>query len=346
MSHASFYCNVSEKQKAALTYDQFYIVNELGKGAFGVVFKAVHVASATTYALKQCLTDNQKALDRELQVMKACDNPHIVGYFNSFNYEKSVWHVLEYCALGSIKNLMRLAGMEHLSVAAVAAVMSSSLQGLEYMHKLEMIHRDIKPENLLLTRNGEVKLGDFGTSLVLHEGKTNTLTGTPYYLAPEVLDDIGYGIPADVWSIGICAIELLEGHPPYYGLPPMKVMSNIRRNDPPSLQNPTTYDMGLIDFVKDCLNKNVKQRPTAHDLLQNMFIKNAKKDIDVLKPYVEIANIVVEECGGLDEAIKKAKAGELEHKHIIKEDKSKDSKERKEKREARRSRSFFSKKST
>jgi serine/threonine protein kinase len=264
------------------------ILSLLGEGSFGAVYKGQHQATGAIVAVKVIphgnrLTprDNSKILD-EIEILSRCDSPYIVGYFECFfkpaliDKPGEMWIVMEYCEGGSMIDLIEAAAGTPIPEDCVRAVCASIVLGLEYLHGVANVcHRDVKCGNVLLTDDGHVKLADFGVSAELTNtiNKRKTTVGSPYWMAPEVLGDTHYDGRADVWSLGITAIEIAEGAPPYASLNPMRAISLIPTKPAPTLADPDHWSPEMLDFVKCCCEKDPSQRSDSAQLASHPFVK-------------------------------------------------------------------------
>lgn len=180
-----------------------------------------------------------------------------------------------------------------LTETQIAVVARDILKGLDYLHKMRKIHRDVKAGNILLTTKGDIKLADFGVSGQLSDtmAKRLTLIGTPFWMAPEVIQETGYDVKADIWSLGITAIEMAESKPPYADIHPMRAIFLIPSRPPPTLSKPDNYSEDFRDFIAKCLTKKPDDRPSASELLKHPFITKARTAtelVPLIDEYLEI----------------------------------------------------------
>lgn len=259
----------------------------IGQGAFGEVWRAVELASTRVVALKKMAvtSKNIKHLATEIFIQKSSVHPNVVSFLDCFLHQDNLWVVLEFMDLGSLTKVLEEFPNFILGEPEIAYVCLESLKALSYIHSLHRLHRDIKSDNILLSTTGTIKLADFGfaAQLTAQQSQRHTVIGTPYWMAPEVIEGIEYGAKVDIWSLGIMVRECLEGFPPYMDLPSAKALFLIITKGLPRLKNEAQYTPELLNFLELCLAKDPENRPDAIQLLQHPFLMSACSGADFVK---------------------------------------------------------------
>ncbi|KAG5900129.1 hypothetical protein JTB14_012802 [Gonioctena quinquepunctata] len=284
---------LSEESLTRQPEEVFDIICKLGEGSYGSVYKALHKESDNVVAIKQVPLDTDlHEIIKEISIMQQCDSPYVVKYYGSYFKNTDLWIIMEYCGAGSVSDIIRLR-KKTLSECEIATILSDALKGLEYLHSNRKIHRDIKAGNILLNTDGHAKLADFGVAGQLTEtiSKRNTVIGSPFWMAPEIILEIGYDCVADIWSIGITALEMAEGKPPYADIHPMRAVFMIPTKPPPSFRDPDRWSAEFIDFVSVCLVKNPCDRASATDLIQHVFLQKSKGPMALSQMIAEACEI-------------------------------------------------------
>ncbi|KAJ3412960.1 hypothetical protein HDV05_008675 [Chytridiales sp. JEL 0842] len=265
----------------------FKLLEHIGTGSYGEVFKAKRITTEELAAIKIIRLEEGEELDEvlnEVNFLRDCSYKNVVSYMGCylkrgpFKGQKNIWIIMEFCGGGSVEGAYK-AMKTPLTEEEISCIIRESLCGLSFLHECSKIHRDIKCGNILLTEAGEIKIADFGVSTQLTKtfSKRNTFIGTPYWMAPEVITSeqqgTSYDSKADIWSLGITAIEMAECKPPMFELHPLRVLYMIPKLDSPSLKDKERWSEKFHDFVRLCLEKDPDKRPTASELLQHPFVK-------------------------------------------------------------------------
>jgi len=275
--------------------DEFTLIEIIGVGGFGLVYKAVHNATRREVAIKTMpmvrgssiwpMRNRPEELLREVRFLENyTTHPNIVAFYSSFVKRSTnaletdeLWIVMELCGSGSIKDLIR--GNEGtLSQEWIAYICKGTLSALSYLHINGVIHRDIKSMNILMTSDYVVKVADFGLSTRLQSRIIGPTPGTLQYIAPEVLNHEAYTAGADIWSLGITAIEMAQGLPPHTNTIVASRVVPRQEINTPQLEDPGRWSAEFNDFVAQCLNRNWRARWSADQLLSHPFIRDCSEE--------------------------------------------------------------------
>lgn len=272
----------------------------IGRGATATVYAATCLTNDIDVALKvidlEISPMDLESIRSEISLWSFLDDPNLVKYYTSFVEQKYLYIVMEYMDIGSAREILSFKfkdGIQKENI--ISAILKKILHGLVYFHTHQKIHRDIKAGNILIDKEGNVKLGDFGIAASMIENGQKidarfTVVGTPCYMAPEVIcAGHGYTEKADIWSLGITAIELATGSAPYSNLHPLEVVVKVTNSAPPSL--PKTFSSQFRDFVNCCLQRNPEKRPTAEELLNHNFITLAASQKRLCDYFGDLPNI-------------------------------------------------------
>ena len=277
----------------------FEIIQKIGKGSSGYVYKALDKNDNNIYAIKQSLSaENDELIKNEIAVYQKFNNecPNIIHFYDYFKANNELGKTcicmqIEYCEYGSIREIIKKGKKNNVFIneLEISAIIYMVLKSLAFIHKNGLVDRDIKGRNILVDKDGTIKLCDFGICKKYHKNNMKHLRGgSPYWMAPEVLNKEEYDQTIDIWALGITCIELAENEPPYFKLSPKDVMKKIIKSPPKGLNDKSKWSSEFNDFVSKCLIINRFKRPNAEELLKHDFItmcdsKNLNRKLIILQ---------------------------------------------------------------
>ena len=266
----------------------FEAIQLIGKGSSCKVYTVLSKSDNKLYAIKESSSkENEDIIKNEVSIFKQLNNesPYIIHFYDFFKgkneHNKSCLCIqLEYCEYGNIREILKKGKKLGITITEIeiSAIIYMVLQGINFIHKKNLVNRDIKGRNILVGKNGSVKLCDFGICRkYIENGMKKFRGGSPYWMAPEILKKEEYTQNIDIWALGITCIELAEYEPPYSKYSPDEVLKKIIKNPPKGLNNPDNWSYEFNDFVKKCLEIDKNKRPFSDELLKHEFITNLDK---------------------------------------------------------------------
>jgi serine/threonine protein kinase len=300
-----------KKEKKNKSIGQYVIGDVLGKGGFGVVYKGLNTEDGSHVAvkrvsLKKCSKDQIDTIHQEINLLKKLKHELIVRYIDHKQSKTKLYIIIEYVEGGSLQDQMKEYGVFRESL--VAKFVKQVLIGLNYLHNEGVIHRDIKGANILTTKSASIKLADFGVAAALTDAESDNPVGTPYWMAPEIIELNPATTKSDIWSVGSTVVELLTGEPPYFKLDPMPALYRIVQDKHPPLPECSKL---CEDFLFKCFQKDPEMRNSAEKLLNHPWIKINNTDVSEEQQEEERKKKEEEERKKKEEAEKKKQNNRL-----------------------------------
>ncbi len=275
---------ISPVEDTNIRIENYQMLEPIGKGGFGIVYRGLNLKKGATVAVKRVNLhgipqEELEGIEMEIKLLQNLSHPNIVKYIDAIRTEDFLNIVLEFVENGALSNLLsKLLKHGYVEENLVAVYTYQILEGLKYLHEQGVIHRDIKGANILSTKDGIVKLADFGVATKLNDSrKSDSVVGTPYWMAPEIIEMTGQQSSAcDIWSVGCTVVELITGKPPYFDLQQMPALFRIVQDEHPPL--PDNISAALEDFLMQCFQKDPLRRVSAQELLKHSWLRSAQQN--------------------------------------------------------------------
>lgn len=267
-------------------------MEKIDEGVYSVVYKGYNLITEQWVAIKVIqLKDegNIQFITSEIQTLKSSNHENIVKYhgtyLNNTDDRREIWIVTDLIKGVKLTDYILIYRLSELEIASICY---HTLKALDYLHSHNKIYRDVKSDNIMISNKDDLKLVDFGFCKQLKDDQNfrRSVVGTPYWMAPEVIRGIEYDFKADIWSLGIMALEMAEGEPPHMNFPPLRALFNIVNQKSPTLKEPEKWSSNFKDFLDNCLNKMVSQRFSTKELLDHPFLRKVSNLFFLEKKFI------------------------------------------------------------